>query len=148
MAYQDIINIGRRDLGISRLEKNRKRELYYSLMVDFFVIAKNAGNGDKVKKSILVENLLDCTHTRKNHVNIEFCNTTIAEFGWMGMLGFEEISDGSDVYIYALPPLFEAFRSRIFHSNYANLEEAKESKFLSIVALVIALVSLCISVFK
>jgi len=142
MAYQNYINISRRDWSLLRLRKNRKRELYYSLLVDFFVVSKKTNRGEKVRMSTLVDNLLVCTHTPKTRNNREFCNTAIAEFGWMGMVGYEDIDDGSDVYVYALPPLFDAFRSRTFHSNYANLEEARESRLLSLVALVIALASL------
>ena len=142
MAYQDYINISRRDWSLSRLRKNRKRELYYSILVDFFVISKNTNSGEKVKMSNLVEVLLVCTHKPRTRNNREFCNTAIAEFRWMGMIGFEDIDDGSDVYVYALPPLFDAFRSRTFHINYSNLEEARESRVLSLVALVIALASL------
>ncbi len=142
MAHQDYINISRRDFSLSRLRKNRKRELYYSLLVDYFVIAKKTNKGEKALMSDLVNLLLRCTYSFKTKTNIEFCKTTIAEFAWMGMISYEDYKDDSDVFVYALDPLFEAFRTRIFHSNYASLEEARESRFLSFVALVVALISL------
>lgn len=132
-------------MGLSRLKKNRKRELYFSLMVDLFVIANKTHKGEKIKKSDLVDILLRCTHTFKTRKNKEFCNTAIAEFMWMGMINYEEFIDDSDVYVYALEPLFDAFRSRVFHSNYASFEDARASRIISIVAIVIALISLFIN---
>lgn len=102
--------------------------------------------GEKARLSELVDVLLRCTYSLKTKNNREFCNTIIAEFAWMGMIEFEEYKDDGDVYIYALEPLFDAFRTRVFHSSYAQLKEARESRFLSFVALVVALISLIISI--
>lgn len=79
--------------------------------------------------------------TKKNRVEVK---TWIAELNWMGLIKNMERKEGTEIYLTDKGK--EVYSNQVFHLVFSNLQEARESRVVAIIAMLIAIVSLFYSI--
>lgn len=139
------INISRNLNFRKRLRDNLNRNLGYSLVVDYFVIHVNISKLDSLNIDDVIAILLKCTRMKNSDENIEWANTIVMEMLWMGLLTCHKDDSNQKIYLSPTDDLFEVFKNRKFHSNYASFLESRNTKVLSIVSVIISFLALSVS---
>ena len=122
--------------------KNLEKYFVFVNTIEYLIFQENiCGIGDASLDSIL-DSIIKCSRGRVK--NKEWIRRWITELKYMGLI---QCVEGKEIRIKLTEPGKRSYREQLFQSIYANLLNAKDSRRLSIIAILIAVADVVLSLF-